>query len=35
MAFKFENLEIWKMAIEIADNVHLLTRCFPKEETFS
>ena len=35
MPFKFEKLEIWKMAIEMADNVHLLTRSFPKEEMFS
>lgn len=35
MPFKFEKLEIWKLAIEIADEVHLLTRSFPKEEMFS
>lgn len=35
MPFKFEKLEIWKMAIEMADNIHLLTRSFPKEEMFS
>ena len=35
MAFKFEKLEIWKLAIEMADNVHTLTRSFPKEEMFS
>lgn len=35
MAFKFEKLEIWKLAIVIADDVHLLTRQFPKEEMFS
>jgi four helix bundle protein len=34
MAFKFEKLEIWALAIEIADDVHLLTRTFPKEELF-
>ncbi len=35
MPFKFEKLEIWKMAIEMADDVHKLTRRFPKEELFS
>lgn len=35
MAFKFEKLEIWKMAIDLADDVHCLTRSFPKEEVFS
>jgi four helix bundle protein len=35
MPFKFEKLEIWKLAIEFADEVHLLTRRFPKEEIFS
>lgn len=35
MGFKFEKLEIWKLAVELADRVHLLTRKFPKEEMFS
>ena len=35
MPFKFEKLEIWKSAIDVADDVHILTRSFPKEETFS
>ena len=35
MPFKFEKLDIWKMAIDIADDVHNLTRNFPKEEMFS
>ena len=35
MPFKFEKLEIWQMAIEMANEVHLLTRGFPKEEIFS
>jgi four helix bundle protein len=35
MSYKFEKLEIWKLAIEFADEVHLLTRSFPKEELFS
>ncbi len=35
MPFKFEKLEIWKLAIDLADDVHNLTRNFPKEEMFS
>lgn len=34
MPFKFEKLEIWKLAIEFADIAHLTTRKFPKEEMF-
>ena len=34
MPFKFEKLEIWKLSIAFANDVHLLTRKFPKEETF-
>ncbi len=35
MAFKFEKLEIWQLAILFSDDVHLLTRKFPKEEMFA
>lgn len=35
MPFKFEKLEIWKLAIDVADGVHNLTRRFLKEEMFS
>ncbi len=35
MAFKFEKLDIWKLAIEMGNDVHFLTRSFPKEEMFS
>ncbi len=35
MPFKFEKLEIWKLALNLANDVHLLTRMFPKEEMFS
>lgn len=34
-SFKFENLEIWKLACEYADEIHILTRKFPGEEKFS
>ena len=35
MPFKFEKLVIWQLAIEMASNIHLMTRNFPKEEMFS
>ena len=35
MPFKFEKLEIWKLAIDLANEIHILTRNFPKEEMFS
>ena len=35
MAFKFEKLEIWNLAIDLANEVHIMTRKFPKEELFS
>jgi four helix bundle protein len=35
MTFKFEKLDVWKIGIEYANDVHLLTREFPKEEMFS
>ncbi len=35
MSFKFEKLEIWRLAIDMANEVHILTRTFPKEEMFS
>lgn len=35
MPFKFEKLEVWKLAIEVGNDVHFLTRTFPKEEMFS
>jgi four helix bundle protein len=35
MAFKFERLEIWHLAVSFATDVHNLTRKFPKEEMYS
>jgi hypothetical protein len=35
MSFKFEKLEVWNLSIELANDIHLLTRKFPKEEMFS
>ncbi len=34
MAFKFEKLEIWQLAIDISDDVNKLTKTFPKDEIF-
>lgn len=34
MPFKFENLEIWKAAIDIADLIDGMTKTFPKIEMF-
>jgi four helix bundle protein len=34
MAFKFENLDIWKLAIDMADKVDKITLTFPKHELF-
>lgn len=34
MSFKFENLEVWKKALELSFEVHELTRSFPKEELY-
>lgn len=35
MPFKFEKLDIWKLAIDYANDVHLLTKTFPKDEMFN
>ena len=34
MAFKFEKLAIWNRALELSNQIHLLTRMFPKDEMF-
>ncbi len=34
MGFKFEKLNVWQLAVDFANDVHLLTRKFPKEEMF-
>ena len=35
MPFKFENLKVWQLSLDLADNIHLVTRTFPKEELYS
>ena len=34
MPFKFEKLTVWKLAIELASDIHELTRSFPRDELF-
>ncbi|TWR29396.1 four helix bundle protein [Mucilaginibacter pallidiroseus] len=35
MAFKFENLQVWQRALDLSEQVDLLTKnSFPKEELF-
>jgi four helix bundle protein len=34
MAFRFENLEIWKLAIEYGGMIHKIVKKFPKSELF-
>jgi four helix bundle protein len=34
MAFKFETLEIWKLALEFADRIYALTNEFPQDARF-
>jgi len=33
--FRFEELEIWRLAMEYADNIYDLTMKFPKEEKYN
>lgn len=34
MAFKFERLKVWQMAIDLSGEIHELTKKFPKKEMF-
>ena len=34
MAFKFEDLNVWKRAVDFSSQIHNLTRDFPKEELY-
>ncbi|QOI97910.1 MAG: four helix bundle protein [Flammeovirgaceae bacterium] len=34
MAFKFERLKVWQMAIDLSGEIHELTKKFPKKELF-
>lgn len=32
MSFKFEKLKVWQKALDLAEEIDLLTKTFPKEE---
>lgn len=34
MAYRFENLEVWKLARKFVNDMYEITRVFPKEELF-
>jgi four helix bundle protein len=35
MAFKFENLLVWQKALDLSDEINILTKkCFPRDELF-
>ena len=34
MGFKFEKLKVWQKALDLAVDVHEMTRLFPQEEMF-
>jgi four helix bundle protein len=34
MSFKFEKLKVWQKSVDLAAEVHELTKSFPKEELF-
>ncbi len=34
MPFKFENLKIWKLALDLADEISDMVKSFPKDELF-
>ena len=34
MAFKFEQLRVWQLSIDLTDKIHVLTKTFPKEELY-
>ncbi len=35
MAFKFENLKIWQLSLDLADDIDKLVQIFPKHELYS
>src|SRR5215470_12641116 len=35
MAFKFEDFKVWKISLDIADEVDLLAQSFPQHELYS
>jgi four helix bundle protein len=35
MAFKFENLKVWQLSLELTDEIDLLAHSFPRHELYS
>ena len=35
MAFKFENLKVWQLSLDLADDIDKLAQTFPRHELFS
>ena len=35
MQFSFENLEVWKKAMDLGEEVYVATKCFPDQEKFN
>lgn len=34
MAFRFESLQVWQIALDLDDRINQLTKSFPKEEIY-
>jgi four helix bundle protein len=34
MAFKFENLKVWQISLEVCDEIYMVTEKFPKQELY-
>lgn len=34
MAFRFESLQVWQIALDLDDRINQLTKSFPKEEVY-
>jgi len=34
MGFKFENLQVWQKALDLSDEINILSKGFPKDELF-
>ena len=35
MAFKFENLKVWQLSLDLADEIDKLAQTFPNHEIYS
>lgn len=35
MSFRFENLEVWQLALKLSNEVDMLSQKFPEREKFS